>query len=60
MLTVKPTRVRFNNSNNGYIKLDPTFKTALVNYANKKELGNVSAVIKKAVIKYIRYKPSTA
>jgi len=45
MQIVKPTPIKF----------DPDLKKAIKNYANKKELGNVSTVVKKAVIKYIKY-----
>lgn len=45
MEIVKPTPIKFEGA----------LKKALQEFANKNELGNVSAVVKKAVIKYIGY-----
>lgn len=45
MQIVKPTPIKF----------EPELKKAIKDYADKKELGNFSAVVKKAVIKYIKY-----
>lgn len=39
------------------IKFDPELKKALKDFAEKKEFGNLSLVVKKAVVKYIRYNP---
>lgn len=39
------------------IKFEPEFKQAIQDFANKKEFGNLSAVVKKAVSKYIKYQP---
>lgn len=39
------------------IKFDPDLKKALKEFADKKEFGNLSLVVKKAVVKYIRYEP---
>ena len=45
MEIVKPTPIKF----------DPAFKEAIKIFADKKEFGNVSAVVKKATAKYIKY-----
>lgn len=45
MEIVKPTPIKF----------DPHLKKAIQDFANKRELGNFSAVVKKAVIKHIKY-----
>lgn len=45
MEVIKPTPIKF----------DRDLKKAIKDYANKKELGNFSAVVKKAVIKHIKY-----
>lgn len=39
------------------IKFDEALKKAIKEFADKKELGNVSVVVKKAVMKYIKYNP---
>ena len=46
MEIIKPTPIKFEGD----------LKKAIQAYANKKELGNFSAVVKKAVIKHIKYK----
>lgn len=46
MKIVKPTPIKF----------DENFKEALQEFADKKEFGNISAVVKKATAKYIGYK----
>lgn len=47
MEIIKPTPIKFN----------PELKKAIQDYANKKEFGNLSAVVKKATIKYIHHVP---
>lgn len=42
------------------IKFDADLKKALKEFADKKELGNLSVVVKKAVMRYIRYEPKKA
>jgi predicted transcriptional regulator len=46
MEPVKPTPIKF----------EPEFKKAIQEFADKKERGNISAVVKKATEKYIKYK----
>ncbi len=48
MKLVKPTPIKF----------DDDFKKAIQTYANKKELGNFSAVVKKGTAKLIKYSPA--
>jgi hypothetical protein len=40
-----------------YVKFDEDLKKAIQDFADKKELGNLSVVVKKATIKYIKYVP---
>ena len=47
MEIVKPTPIKFN----------PDLKKAIQEFADKHEFGNLSAVVKKATIKHIKYQP---
>ena len=47
MVIIKPTPIKF----------DADFKKAIQSFADKKEFGNLSIVVKKATAKYIKYQP---